>query len=629
MMGSRLMASIRRAGFNAVLAILATLPADGADVVASRRPNREPIDITAADMLGGRYDFQFVRIAGTVQDLYHDDSDSLFRFFIIVSGNETIFAPSMTISESDAELESLIGAEVSVAGTCDFAPKGSGWRHQLRRSLYIWDLKDVTVLKPAPKDPFDVPPLEGLADLRPSEIPRVGRRRLSGRVLAVWGDAKILLESPDGRLARVEPKSGPPPAPGDFIEAAGLPESDIYRINLTRATWRKAAPFPVAERPATNLAARTILTDPLGQPGIKPEFHGRLIRLTGIVRSLPLRESPRFVLQDGFDFVPVDTTSVPEIARKIEIGATIAIDGICVTEVEPWRPGAVFPRTNGFLLVPRPGDALAILASPPWWTPGRFLGAIGTLTLLLIAALIWNRSLRILAERRGKSLLREQLARVQNQLKIGERTRLAVELHDSLSQSLTGVSFQIKAARNLAAEDPEAADRHLDLAARTLLFCRNELRNCIWELRSQTLEATRMDDAIRQTLQPHLGSAQLNVRFNVPRRRLSDDTAHSLLRIIRELASNAVRHGRATRIQIAGCLDGDKIDFSVADNGCGFDPEHCPGVNEGHFGLQGVRERIAGEDGALTIESRPGAGTRIAVSLAVHKQKDPKGKNRR
>ena len=611
--------------FKVILAMLASLLAAG----ATTRPDREPVAISAADMLSGRYDYQFVRISGTVQDLYHDDSDSLFRFFIIASGSETIFAPSMTISESDDELESLIGAEVSVAGTCDFAPAGSGWRHLLRRSLYIWDLKDVTVLKPAPKNPFEVPPLEGLADIRPSEIPRVGRRRLSGRVLAVWGGAKILLEGPDGRLARVEPKSGPPPAPGDFIEAAGLPESDIYRINLTRAVWRKSAPFPVADQPATNVSARTILTDPLGQPGIKPEFHGRLIRLTGIVRSLPLRESPRFVLQDGFDFVPVDTTSVPGIASKIEIGATIAIDGICVTEVEPWRPGAVFPRTNGFLLVPRPGDALAILASPPWWTPGRFLGAIGTLTLLLIAALIWNRSLRILAERRGKSLLREQLARVQNQLKIGERTRLAVELHDSLSQSLTGVSFQIKAARNLAAEDPEAADRHLDLAARTLLFCRNELRNCIWELRSQTLEATRMDDAIRQTLQPHLGSAQLNVRFNVPRRRLSDDTAHSLLRIIRELASNAVRHGRATRIQIAGCLDGDKIDFSVADNGCGFDPEHCPGVNEGHFGLQGVRERIAGEDGSLTIESRPGAGTRIAVSLAVHKQKDPKGKNRR
>ncbi len=621
-MVSHLTASIRRAGFIALLAFLAALPTAGADVGAPGRPDSEPVAITAADMFSGRYDYQFVRITGTIQDLFHDDNNSLFRFFIIFSGNETIFAPSRTISESDAALESLIGAEVSVAGTCDVPSAVARGRLRLRRNLYIWDLKDITILKPAPETPFDVPLLDDLSDASPSEVPRLGRRRFVGRVLAVWDGLKTLLEGPDGRLVRIEPKKGPPPVPGDFIEAVGLPESDIYRINLTRAVWRKALPFPVEAPVATNVAARTILTDPRGQPGIKPEFHGRLIRLRGIVRSLPIRESPRFFLQDGSDIVPVDTTSAPEIAAKIKIGATIAVDGICVTEVEPWRPGAVFPRTNGFILAPRPGDALEILASPPWWTPARLLGVIGALTLLLVAVLIWNRSLRILAERRGKTLLREQLGRLKNQLKIGERTRLAVELHDSISQSLAGASFQIKAARNLAAEDPVAADGHLRLAARTLLFCRNELRNCIWELRSQTLEATRMDDAIRQTLQPHIGSAQLNVRFNVHRRRLSDDTAHALLRIIRELASNAVRHGHATRIQIAGCLEGGKIFFSVTDDGCGFDPGHCPGVNEGHFGLQGVRERVASQDGSLTIESRPGAGTRVAVSLAVHGPKE-------
>ena len=103
----------------------------------------------------------------------------------------------------------------------------------------------------------------------------------------------------------------------------------------------------------------------------------------------------------------------------------------------------------------------------------------------------------------------------------------------------------------------------------------------------------------------------------MPRQSLSDDTAHALLRIIRELVSNAVRHGRARRIQIAGCLDGGKIAFSVSDDGCGFDPDRLPGVGEGHFGLQGVRERVASQGGTITVESRPGAGTRVAVTLAV------------
>lgn len=599
-------------------AMLAAQAAGGAPV----RPTSEPVDITAAEMYSGRYDHQFVRITGTIHDLFHDDNDSLYRFFIIFSGNETIFAPSRTITEGDEELESLIGAEVSVAGTCDFDRAGLGKRRQLRRNLYIWDFGDVTVLKPAPKDPFDVPPPEDMTNFSPSKILRLGRRRLAGKVLAVWDGGRILLKTPDGQLSHVEPKGAAAPAPGDFIEAAGFPEANIYRINLVRAIWRRTAPFATADPPVTNVTAQTILTDDLGQPGIKPEFHGRLIRLRGIVRSLPLEESPGFFLQDGFNIIRVDTTCAPEIAGQIKIGATIAIDGICITEEAPWRPGSLSPRTNGFMLVPRRGDGLAILALPPWWTPAKFLGVIGALALLLAAAMIWNRSLRILSERRGRALLREQLGRAKNRLKIGERTRLAVELHDSISQSLTGISFEIKAARNLVAEDRNAALRHLDLAARTLLFCRNELRNCIWELRTQTLETAKMDDAIRQTLLPHLGQAQLNVRFNVPRQRLSDDTAHALLRIIRELVSNAVRHGHASRVQIAGCLDGGKIVFSVADNGCGFDPAASPGVGEGHFGLQGVRERVASQGGSLTIESQPGAGTRAAVSLAVHAPQD-------
>jgi len=234
------------------------------------------------------------------------------------------------------------------------------------------------------------------------------------------------------------------------------------------------------------------------------------------------------------------------------------------------------------------------------------------------------RSLRILAERRGRTLLKEQLGRVKNRLKISERTRLAVELHDSLAQNLTGITFEINAADSLADDDPTSSREHLSIAARILRSCREELRNCIWELRSQTLEASNMDDAIRQTLAPHIGSATLAVRFNVPRRRLSDNTAHALLRIIRELVLNAIRHGHATAIRIAGSLDGDTIAFSVTDNGRGFDPDNHPGIETGHFGLQGVSERVLSLNGTMEIVSAPDAGAKITVrfSLRTPEQED-------
>jgi len=109
----------------------------------------------------------------------------------------------------------------------------------------------------------------------------------------------------------------------------------------------------------------------------------------------------------------------------------------------------------------------------------------------------------------------------------------------------------------------------------------------------------------------------VDIRFNVPRHRLTDTTAHSILRIIRELVSNAVTHGKATHVRIAGECHGDALSFSVADNGSGFAVDACPGVESGHFGLGGIRERIRGLRGTFTLESQPGKGTRAVVRIEI------------
>ena len=116
---------------------------------------------------------------------------------------------------------------------------------------------------------------------------------------------------------------------------------------------------------------------------------------------------------------------------------------------------------------------------------------------------------------------------------------------------------------------------------------------------------------------PQIGDAVLQVRFDVRRRTFSENTMHAILRIVRELAVNAVRHGQATRILVAGSLEGQKLLFSVRDNGCGFDPERCPGLEQGHYGLQGIRERIDAFEGEIEIRSRPGDGTKVTIALNV------------
>ena len=343
----------------------------------------------------------------------------------------------------------------------------------------------------------------------------------------------------------------------------------------------------------------------------------RLVRLQGTVRDAFRDErSPGFVylvLSDGndaayaafYDYTARNFTNL--------LGCEIAITGVC----NPDEGGA--RHHYGRMLIAPDFGSVEILRTPPWWTPRRLVTLVLVLALVLGATLVWNVLLRRKVERRSRELVAEQLARLESELKVGERTRLAVELHDTIAQNLTGAALEINTAEQTVREDADGALRHLGLAAKTLSSCRQELRNCIWDLRSQALEEEDMNDAIRRTLEPYVEEAALTVRFNVPRTLFTDNTAHALMRIIRELVLNAIRHGQAKSVRIAGSREGGRLLFSVRDDGCGFDPDRAPGVAHGHFGLQGIRERVKKFRGTVEIRSAPGAGTKVTVAFDLPK----------
>ena len=105
----------------------------------------------------------------------------------------------------------------------------------------------------------------------------------------------------------------------------------------------------------------------------------------------------------------------------------------------------------------------------------------------------------------------------------------------------------------------------------------------------------------------------------MPRSLLTDNATHEILRIIRELAVNGISHGKATSIQVAGSVDGGNLFFSVRDNGTGFDPDDAPGVSKGHFGLEGVRERLRQLKGKLSFEPAAGGGMKATVTIPLPK----------
>jgi signal transduction histidine kinase len=454
--------------------------------------------------------------------------------------------------------------------------------------------------------------------MTPAEISRLDDRRIAGRILASWSDTESLLKTPSGRLMRVSFASRPAPKGGTFAEVVGRPVSDVYRVNLERARWRPSDPFDFAETSATNVTARDIMLGENGQVQIKPQFLGKTITLRGTLRN---RNGDTLNIEDGSFLVSV---VAPEANPDTEPGSVVEATGICVLDVENWRPNAAFPQIRGFFVVCG-ADGLRVIARPPWWTSGRLFAVIAILLAAVAAVLVWNRSLKALAERRGRALLRAQLGHIKSTLKISERTRLAAELHDTLAQNLTGVSMEISAAqRLLPASAPSAAIQHLEFASNAIASSRDELRNCLWDLRGEALDQPDMEKAIEFSIRPHVGDTSVAIRFRVPRARLSDALAHATLRIVRELTINAIRHGGAKTIRIAGCIDGYLLKFSVSDDGRGFDPESAPSIDQGHFGLQGIRERVDTFGGSISIDSSPGRGTHVDVTVAINGEEEDK-----
>ena len=325
-------------------------------------------------------------------------------------------------------------------------------------------------------------------------------------------------------------------------------------------------------------------------------------------------ETGALAIRRRFDWPAKDELKRGDLIQlRCEIGSTATYPvSACFREASVLARDEKLASTN----LPSEEEVLEMLfPKPSWWTNTRIaitFSAIGGLFLLILT---WNMSLRHLVDRRSRELLREKVAHVSSELKIGERTRLAVELHDSVAQNLAGVSLQIDAALRNLHVDRDKMIHNLSLASTILKTSREELRNCLWDLRNHALDEQDLNTAIRQTLKPIVDNVNVSINFDIPRNKLSDNTAHAVLRIIRELVANSIRHGKAKNIIIEGKRQQNGIVFSVADDGCGFDEKVVLGPSDGHFGLAGIRERLNALSGKMSIERTIDKCTKITVTL--------------
>lgn len=198
-----------------------------------------------------------------------------------------------------------------------------------------------------------------------------------------------------------------------------------------------------------------------------------------------------------------------------------------------------------------------------------------------------------------------------------ERQRLARDLHDSVTQSIYGVSVLAEAtARLLESNDTETAVENLRELRQASLKALRELRHMIFELRPPELEKLGLAAALQARLATVENRAGLKTEMHCDG---ADDlplaVADGLYRIAHEAFSNSVRHARATRIRLGLERVEDDVILEILDDGLGFDVE--AGRLKGGLGLRGMEERATKMGGTLSIETESGRGTLIRVCVPV------------
>jgi signal transduction histidine kinase len=227
-------------------------------------------------------------------------------------------------------------------------------------------------------------------------------------------------------------------------------------------------------------------------------------------------------------------------------------------------------------------------------------------------------------QRQELRALNQKLTQVQET----ERRQLARELHDEMGQALTMINFNLSAIDKALGSDspPDVRERLADaslLAERTL----EQIRELSFDLHPTLLDDFGLLPALRKYIRRYEKSVGLRVELEAVGldSRLPPEIEITLYRIVQEALTNTARHARAQTAHLCLLCEGDTIEAVVDDDGQGFTVERVLNskTNDGGTGLLGMRERVTLLHGDFDIQSTPGQGTRIMISIPLEGDSDP------
>ena len=568
-----------------------------------------PTQVSLPQLAHGGFDARWVELEGIVRHCSVEPLPTAGRW----DGSPPPNISFVTLAESGARLRlridtvlvpsEIIDARVRVRGICFNVHNAN--RQFVRASLLVPSPSDFVVLSPPPTDPFALPLKRADELLQFDPVGFSGHRiHVRGVVTRYSPDDSLWIRDGD-RGVQIVSTHVTGISPGDEVDVAGFVERGRYSPYLAdalvRVRSRGTLPAPVVlsrfNRAVAHEANLVCLDAEL--IGLHPTPTGTALTLNWDKHRIHA-------------ILPASASVPPPSWMP---GTRLRLTGICSLSPDAsGGPNAGLWPVDELQLLLRDNTDIIVLQPAPWSTARILSYSLGGLAALLVGvlAVLWIQSRRQVAQRE----LERRMAEAEFAAILGERNRVARDIHDTLAQGLNAVSMQLELAKNTASRGTEAVLPYVATAHSIVRACIAEARESIWNMRSHVLERTDLAGALRGVLQQLVQGLALDARFDVvgSGRRLAPQVENDLLRIGQEGISNAIKHASASSLRVILEFEPDLVRLRITDDGRGFDTTATHRITS-RFGLKGIRERVAQLSARLHLESAPGKGTELMVEI--------------